>query len=273
MTGARRLIRPTGRVFDRFVQEVTSGSLSTGPGDERAVTENDLADLPPAVQRYLRFMGVVGQPRLWSFRAHFVGRFRLRPRLGWMPAEAWQYNSVEAIGRVFVMRIRCAGVVPMVGVDSYLDGRGRMFGELLGFVTVADGSGSEFDVGELTTFLNDAVLLAPSFLLLPAVSWAEVDNSTFDVTLTDAGNTVTGRVFLDEQGAPVDFRSTDRYAALPGGMRRSEWGTPIAQWTSVDGRPWPTGLSAVWHLPEGDLPYVDGQFVSAGFAGNVRPGD
>ena len=58
-----RPIRPRGRLFDRLAREVTSGSLPTGPGDERPVIDADLVGLPPAVQRYLRFMGVVGRPR------------------------------------------------------------------------------------------------------------------------------------------------------------------------------------------------------------------
>ena len=37
-----------------------------------------------------------------------------------MPAEAWQYNSALEIGQLFVMRVRFAGVVPMIGHDTYL---------------------------------------------------------------------------------------------------------------------------------------------------------
>ena len=182
------------------------------------------------VQRYLRFMGVVDRPRDWSFRARFVGRFRMRPGMGWMPAEAWQYNSAITVARLFVMRVRFAGVVPMTGKDIYIDGHGRMLGKLLGLITVADGKGEESDIGELTTYLNDALLLAPSFLLRPEVTWAEVDANAFDVTLHDAGRSVSGRVHIDERGVPIDFATNDRFAALPEGPRRAEWRTPISEW-------------------------------------------
>ncbi len=39
-----------------------------------------------------------------------------------MPAEVWQYNSAVEVARVFHMRIDFAGVVPMVGRDTYLRG-------------------------------------------------------------------------------------------------------------------------------------------------------
>jgi hypothetical protein len=49
--------RPRGHLFDRFVGEVSAAALPAGSGDERVVSEADLAGLPSAVQRYLRFMG------------------------------------------------------------------------------------------------------------------------------------------------------------------------------------------------------------------------
>jgi hypothetical protein len=204
-------------------------------------------------------MGAVGAPRHWSFTARFKGRFRLRPGLGWMPAGAWQYNSAVDVARIFVMRIRFAGVVPVTGVDSYLRGRGRMLGKLLGVVTVADGRGGEFDIGELTTYLNDALLLAPSLLLRPGTEWKQLDEATFEVTLTDRGHRVSGRVTIDERGAPVDFVTTDRFADLPGGLRQAEWHTPIRGWSAADGPPRPESVTALWRLPEGDLPYIEGR--------------
>jgi len=214
-----------GRLFDRLERELAAAGIPAGPGDERPVTEADIAGLPATVQRYLRFMGVVGRPREWSFRGRFAGRLRLRPGTRWMPAEAWQYNSEISVARVFVLRVRLAGVLPMTGKDTYFDGHGRMLGKLVGLIAVADGKGQEFDIGELTTYLNDALWFAPSFLLRPEVRWAELDDNAFDVTLRDAGRSVSGRVFIDERGAPVDFATTDRFVVLPGGLRRAEWRT------------------------------------------------
>jgi hypothetical protein len=188
-----------------------------------------------------------------------------------MPAEAWQYNSGLEVARLFVMRLRFARVVPMVGQDTYLRGRGRMLGKLLDRVTVADGEGYEFDLGELTSYLNDAVLLAPSMLLGPLTTWRGVDERTFDVSLTDGGRTVTGRVFLDERGAPVDFSTTDRFADLPSGLVRAEWRTPMQTWEVVGGRPVPGRFGAVWHLPDGPLPYIEGRLVPDSIAFNVAP--
>lgn len=238
-----------------FRDRVAAEGLPGAPPSVQPVTEADLAGLPPVAVRYLRAMGVVGRPRTWSFQAHFVGRFRRRPDHAWMPMDAWQYNSAVEVARLFRMRLTAARVVPMWGWDTYRGGSGRMLGKALGVVTVADGSGPEFDIGELTTWLDDAVLLAPGMLLDARTSWTAAGEDSFRVSVTDGGHTVSGEVFLDEEGRPRDFRTEDRWADLPGGPVRTPWSTPVHGWTVVDARPRPTGGSAVWHLPDGDFTY------------------
>jgi Family of unknown function (DUF6544) len=256
-----RLLRPFGRDLRAVLDEDVASSISiAAPQANPPVGEAEVAQLPDAAQRYLRFMGVVGRPRDLWLRAHLRGRFRMRVGQKFMPCESWQYNSGTEIARLFHMRIDFAGMVPMVGRDSYLRGRGRMHGKLLGLVTVADAHGPETDMSELTTYLNDAVMMAPSMLLRPEVTWSEVDRDTFAVALTDSGTKVTARVFVDEQGAPRDFSTTDRYADLPGGPVRAEWTTPIDGWTHAGGRSVPTRGSAVWHLSDGPLTYAEFTF-------------
>ena len=60
-------------------------------------------------------------------------------------------QHVSGPGARLLHAIDFAGVLPMFGVDVYRVGQGRMHGKLLGLITVADGSGPEFDLSELTT--------------------------------------------------------------------------------------------------------------------------
>ena len=190
-----------------------------------------------------------------------------------MPAEVWQYNSALEVARIFHMRIDFASVVPMVGRDTYIGGKGLMHGKLLDLITVAKSEGPETDMSELVTYLNDAVLVAPSMLLRPNTSFEPVDDHSFDVTLVDSGQTVTARVLLNEDGRPVNFTTTDRYADLPGGLVRAEWTTPIDGW-QLDGDRWIfTRGSAVWNLPEGPLSYLDFAIAPGDVRYNVAPAD
>jgi len=258
----------------RFLKEVAASGLPAGPA--AALDNVQPASLPEPAQRYLRFMKVADRPTDWSFRLGLTGRFRTGPRRPWMPCEAWQYNYRPAITRIFHIRIRFGGIVPVIGRDTYIQGRGRMRIRMAGLFTIADGAGEEYDIGELATYLNDAVMIAPSMLLTPAISWAGVDDSSFAVSLEDHGRKVTAQVFVDEKGAPRDFSTTDRFCFDPDGSKRlirARWTTPIAGWEFVDGRPLPLGGQVIWHLPEGPFAYADFRPIPGSLAFNVPPGE
>lgn len=259
---------------DKFLRELASSGLPAAC-PVLAFTPSQLAALPEPAQRYLGFMGVVGGIRDYSFRLGYTGRFRTKPQKSWMQCEAWQYNSLSPVARIFHIRIRFGGILPVIGRDTYVEGRGRMLIRLAGLFTIGDGTGAEFDTGELVTYLNDAVMIAPSMLLVAGISWAAADDSSFDVSLTDHGHTVTARVFVDEKGAPRDFSTTDRFCYDPGQPKkllRARWTTPIAGWEIVDGRPRPTGGQAVWHLPGGPFAYADFRLIPGSLIFNVPPG-
>ncbi|HEY9855292.1 MAG TPA: DUF6544 family protein [Stenomitos sp.] len=263
-----------GTMKGHFVSEAASAGLATETAPSPVVTESDLAPLPPAAQRYLRYMGVLGRPRDWSFQLHGAGRFRLKPDdNAWFDVETWQYNTRLDVARLFRMEGRMSGVFPIVARDTYTAGKGRMLGKLFDLVTVADGQGPEFDTGELVTYLNDAVLFAPTFLLGPETAWSPVDEHSFDVALTDHGRTVKARVLLDDQGAVRDFVTSDRYLEDPDDPKhpliRGEWHTPMEGWQRVDGRAIPTRGTGMWQLKSGPYTYAELTFGASDVTFNV----
>jgi hypothetical protein len=155
------------------------------------------------------------------------------------------------------MSMRFGGVLPVVAHDTYVGGAGRMRAKVLDLLTVVDERGHELNVGELVTWLNDAILFAPSMLIDVRAVWAAVDADAFDVTVTDHGTTVTGRVFIDGRGAPRDFSTTDRFVVEAGKRIAARWTTPIDAWQTVAGRPLPVGARAVWHMARRTFAYAD----------------
>ena len=259
----------------RFAREVAAAGLPTSSGLRPPVTDADADALPAPARRYLRFMSVIGRPRDWSFRAHMTGRFRTRPDQAWMPMQAWQYDSGLEIARVFHLRLRMFGVLPVLGRDTYLHGDGRMLIRPLDLFTAQDVTGPEIQMSELVTYLNDAVLFAPSFLCRPEVVWSANGADSFGLALTHAGHSVTAQVFIDERGVPLTFSTTDRFLQDPHRadhpLVQARWSTPIGGWQVVDGRPVPLSGKAIWHLPEGDFAYADMRFAAKDVAFNVPP--
>jgi hypothetical protein len=243
-------------------REVAHLGLPAPSATTEPVTERELASLPAPAQRYLRFMKVVGRPRDVAFSARLRGRFRASPSAGWQAIETWQYNlAAPELARLFFMRLRFFGL-PVQGRDFYLRGRGSLVIRPLDLFTVQDMRGPELDLGELVTWLNDAVLLAPSMLLGTATTWTAVDDGAFDLALRDREHVVTARVFVDERGAVTDFHTDDRWLTPPGSQTRTRtrWTTPVAGWHRAGDRMLPTRAGATWKRPEGDLPYAEIEF-------------
>ena len=257
-----------------FAAELARSGLRTDGRPGAVVTDADLAPLPEAARRYLRFMGVVGRPRDASFAAHLRGRFRPGPDAAWKRLDALQYTSAAPdVARLFYMRLPFYGV-PVQGRDTYLRGEGRMLVRPLDLFTVQDARGPELDLGELVTWLNDAVLLAPSMLLAPNTTWKPVDDRSFDLAFADRGNAVSARVLLAASGAPTEFHTTDRWYAPPGAKGspvRTPWTTPVSGWRLVDGRMLPAEGRSVWKRPEGDLPYAEFRIGPGDLVYNVPP--
>lgn len=250
---------PSGGMRAKFLREVAEARLPLGPGPCQKVTDQMLDALPPAACRYLRFMRVIGRPRTWSFCARWSGAFRMRPDQPWMPCEAWQYNSSLEIARIFHMRLRFAGVLPVLARDTYVHGHGHMLGRLFDRFSIVDDASEQISVGELVTWLSDAIFFAPSMLLGLEATWTPVDQDTFDVTLTDQDRTVSARVSIDENGALTNFTTIDRYASDPADPQRlvrTRWSTPIDGWAIANGRPVPARGKAIWHFPSGDFTYA-----------------
>ncbi len=260
----------------QFLREIAKTRLAVDPGPAAPVTPADLEPLPEPARRYLRFMGAVGRPRDWSFRIGFDGFFRLRPHQRFSACEAWSYANRLSLARFFRIRMRLGRIVPMTGRDSYVDGQGRMLIRLADLLTVENGTGAAYDSSELVSYLNDAVLIAPSMLLVPDVAWTAVDGRSFGVAITDHGCTIGGRVMVDERGAPIEFTTTDRYYTDPDDpakVQRTRWTTPVEGWEVIDGRAIFRRAEARWHLPQGLFTYADLRPIPGSLAFNMRPGE
>jgi Family of unknown function (DUF6544)/Polyketide cyclase / dehydrase and lipid transport len=258
------------RLFRRLAADADVAGLPATPESADEVGGHDLAALPDPARLYMERAGAIDHPADWSLQLHSRGTFRLKRGWPWMPCEAWQYNSAVDVARVFWMRIDAWGL-PMVGRDSYVRGRGDLHGRLAGLLTVAHGTGHAYDVGELVTFLNDAVLFAPSMLLRLPVSWAAISDRTFEVTLADGGRHVTARVTVDDHGLPTDFSTEDRYFDAADGPVRCRWRTPVEGWREVGGRWQPSAASAVWELTDGPLIYARFTWRPGDVCYNIAP--
>jgi hypothetical protein len=212
--------------YERLVRDgLAQAATRTRPQN---ITEADLAVLPPPVQRYLRFAGVVGTPRVQGFRARLTGRIRSSAKAQWMPFTAEQHNFYDPPRRYFWMEATRGGL-PVDGLHVYGETDASMRIRLLSLMPVVDLGGLDMMRTETVTIFNDMCIFAPGSLLDPSIRWREIDTLRVEATYTNGPHTIRAVLVFDDTGALVNFRSDDRPALAEDGktMLPQSWSTPI----------------------------------------------
>ncbi|MCR4399299.1 MAG: hypothetical protein QHH05_03330 [Syntrophomonadaceae bacterium] len=236
------------------VEAQSGAEHAPGRGGEEVIGEEELAQLPPPVQRYLRFSGVIRRPRVAGLRLQQSGEFRLGPDKKWMPFTAEQFYRVDPPGFAWYARMRMTPGLPIRVEDRYAQGRGSVRASLLGVIPMARGLGPEIDQAALLRYLNE-MMWFPTALLQHRVTWEAIDDVSARATITDGDTSVSGVFHFDGQGRLVNFVA-QRYRMVNGGFSLDTWSTPILEYAEFDGFRLPAEGNAVWNLPEGDFVYA-----------------
>jgi hypothetical protein len=242
--------------YERLVRDGTSRVASSARPPN--ITEADLVALPPLVQRYLRFAGVVGTPKVQGFRARMTGRIRASATASWMPFIAEQHNFYDPPRRYFWMEATRGGL-PVDGLHAYGEADASMRIRLLSLVPVVDLGGPAMMRTETVTLLNDMSLFAPGRLLDPAIRWRELDGRSVEATYSNGPHTVRATLIFDDSGALVDFWSDDRPALAEDGKTTlpQRWSTPIRDFRAMGRYKLATRGEGRYTAPEGAYAYIE----------------
>lgn len=223
--------------------------------EEPVIHAERLAHLPPVVQRYLTYSGVIGTPWIETVRLSYTGRFRLGADKPWMPMHAQQRYTTDPPGFVWKAWFRLAGLPLMYGEDTYQDGEGHMFGRLAGLFTIFDARGEELVQGTMLRYLQEMTWF-PTAFLSPYITWAGVDDHCADVTYTHAERQVSARLYFDDAGRLLTFIA-QRYREQGGRYTLDTWAAPVTEYGRLAGLNLPLAGRGVWQLAGGDLAYIE----------------
>jgi hypothetical protein len=242
--------------YERLVRDGTSRMASSAQPPN--ITEANLVALPRLVQRYLRFAGVVGTPKVQGFRARMTGRIRGSATAPWMPFTAEQVNLYDPPRRYFWMEATRGGL-PVDGLHAYGEADASMRIRLLSLVPVVDLGGPEMMRTETVTILNDMSIFAPGRLLDPAIRWRELDGRSVEATYSNGPHTIRAVLVFDDSGALVDFWSDNRPALGEDGktMIPQRWSTPIRDYRAMGRYKLATRGEGRYAAPEGEYAYIE----------------
>lgn len=246
--------------FKRDVQETLQ--LSAAASTE-TMTEADLQNLPDPVQRYLKYAGVLHQPKVRNARIVFDGEMRGKGK-EYFPFTSVQYNFFDDPARLFFMQATMSGLL-VYGYHRYAAGTATMTIKLFGIYPVLYQKGDTMNMAETVTLFNDMCLLAPATLIDKRISWTTLDKNIVRGTFTNGKITVSAVLYFQEDGQLVNFISGDRTDVSV--MKQYPWSTPVSNYKLMNGINVMTYGEAIWHYPES--PFTYGKFHLRSIAYNV----
>lgn len=220
------------------------------------MTDQDLRHLPLPVQKYLRYVGAVGKPRIVNFHAVFDGSMKRSKDSDWLDIKAEQYEFFGDNARLFYITSSMYGI-PFDGFHRYIGDSATMQICIGGVFQIADARGEIMNRSETVTLFNDMCLMAPATLIDTTIRWQLVDSNRVNATFTNKRNSITAQLTFNETGELIMFSSDDRYLSEDGKeYKRYRWSTPVSNYKLISGRRIPMYGEAIWHMPEGEFPYA-----------------
>ena len=214
-----------------------------------------LDPLPPPIQRYMHWTGVIGKPWINHVYLEQTGRFRMAIDRPWMPMRAAQTYTTNPPSFEWKARFKLFGLPLMRARDRYQNGHGHMYGKLAGLITIFDVRDEKLDQGAVLRYLSEAIWFPIAFLG-DNMSWEAIDDHSARVTMTDAGRSVSGVLHIDEQGRPTNF-TCQRYSMQGDDFTLEAWSTPMTKYGQMAGLNLPINGAAQWKLADGDFTYIE----------------
>lgn len=243
--------------FNELAME-TMNSLNNNPNSLLDVfTEADLIDLPLPVRKYFEHSGFIGTPKMSYMRMMFKNvDFVMSPDKPPIKINYTQYNFVSEPTRMAFIDSTLFGI-PFQGLDSYVNGVGRMKGVLAKTITLFNQSGEDMNKACLVTVLSES-LIVPSVALQDYIAWDSIDDTHARATISYDDISASGIFTFSEEGEPLSFTTDDRaVVGTDGTLQQVRWTALFGDYKMMNGIKQPSHLQAVWNYDSGDLIYFD----------------
>lgn len=260
LVGAAVWNRDTGQLRARL----SAGRSGPPPG---TFALEEIADLPPPVQRYFRVVLPEGQPLIGGVRLAHRGTFNLgTSKERWLPFVSTQVVVINPPGFDWDAKVRMGPGANVFVHDAYVHGEGILLAKVLGLVPVVDLRGTpEMAEGELLRFLAEAPWYPTALLPSQGVAWEAVDDRSARATLQDNGTSVSMIFTFDDRGFIDTGRAESRSRAVGDAMVPTPWSIRLGRYREKDGMRIPTEGEVGWEIEDEHLPYWRGTISEISF--------
>ena len=251
--------------FENSYQKDVSNNLqNNSPITTDLINEADLQNLPSPVQRYMKFVGVIGKPKVKNMRVTMEIQMREKGK-DFFNAVSEQYNFFEDPTRLFFMKAKMTGIT-VPGYHHYMNGNAVMDIRFAGLIPIAKKECRTMNTTETVTLFNDMCLMAPATLIDKRIVWDTIDSNSVKAVFTNHGISISAILYFNEQGQLTNFLSNDRTEV--NSMKTYPFTTPVHSYQSINGFNLFNEGDAVWQYPDGAFVY--GKFKLKDISYNVN---
>jgi len=239
-----------------------SGQLSTIHPKSEVFTLEDISALPLPVQKYFKYCGFIGKPKMSDVRIYYNDvDFILSPDKPKLKIKYTQCNFVDKPERLAFIDTSMYGI-PFESIDAYQAGAGLMKGVFAKAITLFDQRGSELDMSSLVNCLAES-LLVPNAALQDYIKWESIDDTHAKGIISYYGLSAQGIFTFDGEGRMVGFTTDDRNnVSADGKSQKVKWSAVCEDYKDIGGVKLPSHLKGIWHYASGDLVYFDGTDIT-----------
>lgn len=234
-----------------YRKDVTIHLQQSLPDNIETISPTDLEVLPQPVQQYLRYVGVIGKPKVYNFRATFTGEMRNKEQ-DWFTFESEQHNFFHSPVRLFFMKARVKGL-PTYGYHLYQHKKARMLIKMFSLIPIVDIQSDDLFKAETVTYLNDLCIMAPAALINKNIQWEAIDSLSAKAFFSNHGVQIAATLYFNEQGQLINFVSDDRLNIDAQQFQR--FSTPIGAYKMMNAYHLPSYGDAIWHYPDEEFTY------------------
>lgn len=220
------------------------------------ITQESIDLLPLPVQKYLKFVGIIGKNKVYNFKIKITAKMKIDYNTDFVESNIVQYTFDKGLMRIFFMKMNYKGI-PIIGFDSFLDGEAKLKMKILGLFTTVYEKGKKINKAETVTLFNDMCILAPSLLVDANIKWKTLDDYSVEAEFKNDKEVISAILLFNRDYKLINFISNDRYYLKKGEeFKNVKWSTPISEYSIINGYNLPTKYRAYWHFDEKDFCYL-----------------
>jgi len=238
--------------FNRRVERDVRQMLTANEASNNLIVSIDmLADLPQPVKKWVLKSGIVGKEKIRTVYLTQKGLMRTNPKTDkWVPTTAEQYFTIDRPGFVWKVQMNMMSMVPVVGEDRYVDGRGHMTIKAFSLINIVDDGGDKIDQGTLQRYLAE-IGWFPSAALSPYIRWEGVNDTTGKATMQYKGISGSVTFHFNSEGDLV-AGTADRYMGGANDATLEKWVVTSKGYAEMSGIRMPVKSEATWKLKTAD---------------------